>query len=295
MVVGSPRCCTEEGVGHNFWALLHDVQGEKPYGALKMSRRLAALARWRRTPLASFWRADRSRAAPRRWTPPGPGIYRHIAASSRLCVCLKKTEKSLPVWRDTFLALLNYLQILEDIYYLSHGWNLRPNSDITVREGGGGGGGSKTMQLFVKMDFHWQLNWPACSLTLCCLSSTTDSGPSSYKYIYEENNRVGIILPYVRYRSDAELEDHYHTVGWVLTLFVNTKHTETVLPSALRLEDDVSLGEVHNPSSFYGIIVFVKDTGRRGVLMPHRWSVERWGGIMSEAFPRAHGPACNQS
>lgn len=56
------------------------------------------------------------------------------------------------------------------------------------------------------------------------------------------------------------------TVGSVLTLFNNPKHTETVLTCGLSSKHNVPLGEVHNVNSFYSINVFFKDTGHRCVL-----------------------------
>lgn len=32
-------------------------------------------------------------------------------------------NNSLAVWRDSFLTLFDYLQILKDIHYPNHGWN----------------------------------------------------------------------------------------------------------------------------------------------------------------------------
>ncbi len=59
---------------------------------------------------------------------------------------------------------------------------------------------------------------------------------------------------------------HYITVGCILTLIKNPKHTESVLTCGWLSKDNVSLREVDNVKSFYSIIVFFKDTGLRGVL-----------------------------
>lgn len=112
-------------------------------------------------------------------------------------------------------------------------------------------------------------------MTLYCLTLTTDSGPSSYKSIAHYNleeidDLIHIILTKVILMNEIKLYDDFLFIilqrdeVWALTLLKNPKNTETVLTWRLLSTDNV-WREVHNMKCFYNIIVFVKDTGHRGV------------------------------